>query len=99
MILCKGNELAKQRRVEIALKVMTFLLPFIEVANIWWDLLEMPSVVKWIGVAASGMTYLIVGMLTMRDSWRAGIPEQKETTLVSKGIYHISHPLPFWVLT
>lgn len=29
-------------------------------------------------------------MLTMKGSWRAGIPEKKETTLVTEGIYRIS---------
>ena len=52
----------------------------------------MPTYVKWIGivVAAIGVTCFIAGMITMRDSWRAGIPDKRETSLVTKGIYRIS---------
>ena len=92
MILGKGDKPAGQRRIEMALKVTTFLLPFVEAASIWWDLLAMPTVVIWIGigVAALGVACFIAGMTTMRDSWRAGIPDQKETSLVTRGIYRIS---------
>lgn len=51
-----------------------------------------PSAVRWVGIAiaAVGVACFIAGMATMRDSWRAGIPEQKETELVTGGIYCIS---------
>ena len=92
MILGKGNKPAKQRRIEMSLKITTFIIPFVEAASIVWDLMKMPAYVKWIGivVAALGVTCFIAGMMTMRDSWRAGIPDQKETSLVTKGIYRIS---------
>lgn len=41
-------------------------------------------------VAATGVAFFIAGMLTMKGSWRAGIPEKRETALVKEGIYRIS---------
>ena len=92
MILGKGDKPAEKRRIEVWLKVTTFLLPFVELASIWLNLLAMPTFVLWIGIAVAllGVVFFIAGMLTMRDSWRAGIPEQKETNLVTIGIYRFS---------
>ena len=92
MLLGKGDKPAKQRRIETWLKISTFIIPFVELASIYWDLMNVPAYVKWIGiaVAALGVTIFIIGMLTMRDSWRAGIPDKKETKLVTTGIFRIS---------
>jgi len=92
MILGKGDKPVRQIRIERSLQITTFMIPIVELASIWWDVMAMPSVVKWIGIAISaiGVACFIAGMTTMRDSWRAGIPEQKETKLVTRGIYRIS---------
>lgn len=37
-----------------------------------------------------GVLVFILAMRTMRDSWRAGIPEKDKTELVTDGIYQIS---------
>ena len=92
MLLGKGDKPAKQRRIEVWLKVSTFLIPFVELASIWYNLMDVPRIVKWIGIAiaALGVLIFIVGMLTMSDSWRAGIPDKKETSLVTSGIFRYS---------
>lgn len=41
-------------------------------------------------VAGLGTIIFITAMLTMQDSWRAGIAEKDSTNLVTKGIYQIS---------
>lgn len=41
-------------------------------------------------VAGLGTIIFITAMLTMQDSWRAGIAEKDSTSLVTKGIYQIS---------
>lgn len=41
-------------------------------------------------VAALGVLTFITAMLTMADSWRAGIPEKDRTEFVQNGIYRIS---------
>lgn len=47
---------------------------------------------QWMGltIAAIGVAFFIIAMLTMADSWRAGIPENDKTAFVQKGIYSIS---------
>lgn len=92
MILGKGDKSAEQKRLELALKVATFTMPAVEIASIWWELMTIPCWLQWMGVviAAVGVVFFIAGMLTMKGSWRAGIPEKKETSLVTSGIYLIS---------
>ena len=43
-----------------------------------------------IGIAALGVLIFIIAMVTMGDSWRAGIPAKDKTQLVTTGIYRIS---------
>lgn len=92
MILGEGDKPKNQKRLEIMLKVATFTVPAVEIASIWWNLMELPLLVQWIGVAiaALGVSCFIAGMMTMKGSWRAGIPEKKETTLITEGIYRMS---------
>ncbi len=49
-------------------------------------------VLQWTGlaIAAIGVAFFIVAMLTMSDSWRAGIPDSDKTAFVQNGIYRIS---------
>ncbi|MGM9742648.1 MAG: methyltransferase family protein [Candidatus Cryptobacteroides sp.] len=49
-------------------------------------------IMEWTGLAigAIGVAFFIVAMLTMADSWRAGIPDSDKTAFVQKGIYRIS---------
>ena len=42
------------------------------------------------GLFAAGLGLFVAAMVTMRDSWRAGIDPDSRTDLVSKGIYRIS---------
>lgn len=89
MILGKGDKPNQEKNIEIWLKILSFTLPVVEVMSIFWNLMELPSLWQWIGigVAALGVVFFCAGMLTMKDSWRAGIPEKKETALVTNGIY------------
>ena len=52
---------------------------------------ECPAL-QWtgLGTTAIGIAFFIVAMLTMADSWRAGIPDKDRTELVQNGIYRIS---------
>lgn len=40
MILGEGNKPKNQKRLEIMLKVATFIMPAVEIASIWWNLME-----------------------------------------------------------
>jgi protein-S-isoprenylcysteine O-methyltransferase Ste14 len=41
-------------------------------------------------IFALGIGLFITAMVTMKDSWRAGIPSEDKTTMVSSGIYRFS---------
>lgn len=78
--------------IEILMKMATYSIVVIEVVSIIWNFRIWKSPYTWIGigVATLGVFVFIVAMVTMRDSWRAGIPEKDKTELVTTGIYRIS---------
>ncbi len=92
MILGKGNKPESQKKLEMLLKVSTFTMPAVEILSIRWNLMTLPAWLQWtgVGIAALGVLFFLAGMLTMKSNWRAGIPEKKETSLVTSGIYSIS---------
>lgn len=92
MILGKGDKPKSEKNIERALKFLSFLLPCVEIVSIYMNVEEMPLWAQWTGtgIAVLGVCFFCAGMMTMKDSWRAGIPETKETSLVTSGIYQFS---------
>lgn len=92
MVLGKGNKPENQKRIEVMLKAATTAMPAIEIASMGWNIMELPW--WWqctgLGIAGLGVAIFIASMLTMKGNWRAGIPEKKETALVTSGIYRMS---------
>lgn len=41
-------------------------------------------------IGAAGVFIFIIAVLQMKDSWRAGVPKEGETKLVTEGIYRFS---------
>ncbi len=78
--------------VEITMKIASFSVPIVEVSSI--ILLQPVSFhwLRWIGVAVGfiGVIIFFCSVVTMKDSWRAGISETDKTDLVTDGIYQIS---------
>ena len=92
MILGKGDKPESQKKLETILKIATCIMPAIELFSIWWSLVTLPVWLQWGGVviAAIGVWFFIASILTMKGNWRAGVPDKKETSLVTTGIYSIS---------
>ncbi len=88
----KGNKPRKMLEVELLMKMATYSIVAVEVASVVLDWRMWRSRYAWLGivVATVGVAVFVVAMVTMRDSWRAGIPAQDKTELVTAGIYHIS---------
>ena len=91
------NQLGKGKKgvpkfIEVALKDVTYLVPLIEVISIFQNTyldfvwLRITGII--LGVL--GVTIFAVSVLTMRDSWRAGVPKDENTELVTSGIYAFS---------
>lgn len=88
----KGSKPRKVLVIEMLMKIATYSIVVVEAVSIIFNFRMWKSSYAWIGidVAALGVLIFIVAMITMRDSWRAGIPEKDKTELVTTGIYRIS---------
>lgn len=78
--------------VECTMKIATILVPIAEVASIVLVTSYLPLWARIAGVviAVIGVVIFIMAVLTMRDSWRAGVSETEKTELVTNGIFSIS---------
>lgn len=94
----KGSKTRKVLVIEILMKIATYSIVVVEMVSIIMDFRMWKSSYAWtgIGVAILGVSVFIVAMVTMRDSWRAGIPEKDKTELVTNGIYRISRNPAFF---
>lgn len=80
------------RVIEITMKIATIFVPIAEIISISLNISGLPSTVRCIGavIAMLGTAVFIFSVLTMRDSWRAGVSEIDKTELITAGIYQIS---------
>lgn len=78
--------------IEITMKLATYLVPVAEVVSIFLNTTCLPLWARILGavIGASGVAVFFAAVLTMRDSWRAGVSETDKTELVTAGIYQIS---------
>lgn len=87
----KGNKPKATRRTELHLGIASAIIIPTELICVllvhpWHD------AAGWIGIAlaAVGVVVFLLAIVTMRDSWRAGIPAKDTTSLITDGIYQIS---------
>lgn len=78
--------------IEIALKITTILVPLIELISIIRNRSMLPDWLRIIGccLCVAGTVIFITAVLTMKDSWRAGVPDTDKTELVTNGIFRYS---------
>ena len=89
--LGKGKE-GFVKYIEIALKLITCLTPALQLVSILLMKPEQPVLLQIAGIVitALGVTAFVLSVMEMKDNWRAGVPKQDETHLVTDGIYRIS---------
>jgi protein-S-isoprenylcysteine O-methyltransferase Ste14 len=89
----KGSKARAVLRIEKLMKLATYAIVPVELVSILWNfqIWETPALC-WSGlvITTAGILIFILAMVTMRDSWRAGIPESDKTELVTTGIYRLS---------
>lgn len=88
-----GSKSKKTLLVEKLLKFTSFVIVPKELISILLDtnsFLSEKVRISGIVLAAVGALVFIIAMVTMRDSWRAGIPAEDNTQMVTSGIYRIS---------
>ena len=80
------------KAIEVALKVISLIVPMIEIISIITGCNMMPMTVRIVGcvVGILGDAVFVISVVTMKDSWRAGVSETDKTDLVTDGIYKIS---------
>lgn len=78
--------------VEVTMKIATFLVPLVELVSIFLRTTAFPQPVRICGavIGMLGVAVFITSVVTMRDSWRAGVSKTDKTELVTDGIYQIS---------
>ena len=80
------------RAIELTMKVATFSVPAAEIISIYLNTNFLPEWVRYGGliIAIAGALVFVTSVLTMKDSWRAGVSKTDKTELVTEGIYQIS---------
>ena len=80
------------RRVEALMGVATVGIVSAQLLSIGFGWSHLPAGARFTGfcVALLGDLIFLVSVLCMKDSWRAGIPDQDRTELVTDGIYAFS---------
>jgi len=78
--------------VECTMMVSTVLVVVVELVSIVIGTTLLPTWTRWFGagIAAVGVAVFITAVITMRDSWRAGVSKTEKTELVTNGIFGIS---------
>lgn len=94
----RTDQIAKGRRrdrvfyVEWIMKIATYSVVVAEVCSIFLAKPRLPGGFALVGCALGIMGDLVfaAAVVTMRDSWRAGLAEDDETEMVTDGIYGYS---------
>ena len=92
----RGSKPKRTYIIELILKLATFSMAGVQMISILvndrWDLLVSNSTVRYTGAAIAlvGTLIFVMAMVTMRNSWRAGVDETQKTELIIVGVYRIS---------
>lgn len=78
--------------IEITMKITTIIVPIAEIISIILNTSVLPVLARIVGIciAVTGVAVFITSVVTMRDSWRAGVSKTDKTDLVTNGIYRYS---------
>lgn len=91
--LGKGNKGTKTVVIELLLKIATSIMAVVMfISAVFNTFFFSGLLVRGAGLILLwlGTCLFITAMVTMKDSWRAGIPEQDQTAIVTIGIYKVS---------
>lgn len=78
--------------VEVTMKIATCLVPAAEAVSIISNTgsFAVPVRIAGVCIGMAGAAVFVISVLTMQDSWRAGVSKTDKTELVTRGIYQIS---------
>ena len=80
------------RTIEILISIATLIIIPIQLISIILNLTLLDNKIRFIGflVGILGDILFLIAIITMKNSWRAGIPSEDKIEFVSNGIYKIS---------
>ena len=80
------------RTVELLMSAATLGAPISQLLSIAFGWSHLPANARFTGFCTGllGDAILLLSVLCMKDSWRAGIPKKDKTELVTTGIYRYS---------
>lgn len=78
--------------VETFMSIATVGVPVVQLLSIIFEWNHMPANARFTGFCLGmlGDVIFLLSVLYMKDSWRAGIPKEDRTQLVTNGIYRYS---------
>ena len=81
-----------EKKIEIMMKTATILTFIVEIISIYFNTTMFPIVIRIVGILLGmmGDIIFIISVLTMKESWRAGVSYEEKTDLITDGIYQIS---------
>lgn len=80
------------RTVELLMSIATLAAPAAQLVSILADWSWLPDSARFTGflVGLIGDGVFLIAVITMKNSWRAGIPQSEKTELIHDGIYRWS---------
>ncbi|SHO48109.1 methyltransferase family protein [Anaerocolumna xylanovorans] len=91
--LGEGNKLIRTIIIEKLLRIFSTVITIVMMISAITNTFLFESlIIRGLGLMIFGLgtCIFITAMITMQDNWRAGIPDQDKTTMVTSGIYKIS---------
>ena len=81
-----------EKKIEIMMKTATILTFIVEIISIYFNTTMFPRSIRMVGILLGmmGNIIFIISVLTMKESWRAGVSYEEKTDLITDGIYQIS---------
>lgn len=82
----------KLHNIEMTMKALTIIIVLVQLFSIifQWTYLNNPFSIIGFVIGLIGDFIFLLAVLQMKDNWRAGIPLEDKTNLVTEGIYKIS---------
>ena len=90
--MARGKHKNKVFYIELIMKIATYSVVAVEVLSIAFIKPSLPWIPVMIGACLgfTGDILFALSVITMKDSWRAGIAENDKTEIITNGIYSIS---------
>lgn len=93
----KTNQIGKRKEkklhtTETLMAVATYSIVPVQLLSVFLSKSMLPSSARFTGfiIGVLGDAIFLSAVITMRENWRAGIPESDKTSLVTSGIYKFS---------